>query len=55
MKNDVAIGLGLAVAHAQPLSAQDAGDDSTGPYLGLALSADFYDDDDLDREFTWHV
>lgn len=46
MKNYVAIGLALAVAHAQPLSAQDGGDYSTGPYLGLALSADFYDDDD---------
>ena len=44
MKTEIAFGLGLAAI--QPANAQYSGSNPTGPYLGLALGAHYYDDDD---------
>jgi opacity protein-like surface antigen len=46
MKTEIALSLALGLAAIQPASAQYAGSNPTGPYLGLALGAHYYDDDD---------
>lgn len=46
MKTQIALGLALGLAAIQPASAQYAGSNPTGPYLGLALGAHYYEDDD---------
>ena len=47
MRTDIALGLALGLAVAQTASAQSVGSNPTGPYLGAALGAHFYDDDDV--------
>ena len=46
MKTEIALGLALGLIAVQPAGAQSTGSNPTGPYLGAALGAHFYDDDD---------
>ncbi len=46
MKTEIAVGLALGLIALQPANAQSTGSNPTGPYLGAALGAHFYDDDD---------
>lgn len=47
MKTPVALGLILGFAAIHPASAQSTGSNPTGFYLGAALGAHFYEDDDV--------
>lgn len=64
MKTEIALGLALGLIAVQSASAQSIGSNPTGPYLGAALGAQFYDDDDafefdqggsLDAQFGYRV
>jgi opacity protein-like surface antigen len=46
MRTTVAFGLIFGLTAALPATAQEIGSNPTGPYLGAAIGADFYDDDD---------
>lgn len=50
MKSLIAHGLVLGLATALPATAQEAGSNPTGPYIGASLGYDYFDDDD-DFEF----
>lgn len=46
MKTEIALGLALGLIAVQSAGAQSVGSNPTGPYLGAALGAHFFDDDD---------
>ena len=46
MKTEIALGLALGLIAIQPASAQNLGSNPTGPYIGAALGAQFFEDDD---------